>query len=180
LYGGLLHSGLFVRSGKAGSGKTSAIINLVQKFLDDKQLPIYIFTPTGKANLVIRKRLSDVGIRSSNFLKISTIHRWLYTALFETQFTRNYDVLYEMRNKIERILEGKLDLIPAFKRTSSGLKFNPKVVIIDESSMVDELLLALLLCMLNDGSLEHLVLVGDERQLPPIRARSWSIDRCSL
>jgi exodeoxyribonuclease V alpha subunit len=41
-------------------------------------------------------------------------------------------------------------------------------MIIDEASMIDEVLLAALFTMINPDSLKHLIIVGDEKQLPPI------------
>jgi len=168
LYNGVLSNKFFVISGKAGSGKTSAIINLVSKFLADNHFPIYVFTPTGKANLVIKKRLAQRGLKLGPKLKVSTIHRFLFTSLFETQDPSIYKFAYALKEKVERILDDRFELITEFQQQAKQLSFNPRIVIIDESSMVDARLLALLFAMLNSDSIKHLIFVGDERQLPPI------------
>lgn len=168
LYQGVLQNGFYALTGKAGSGKTSGIVKVIAKFLSDQKYPIYVFTPTGKANLVIRNRLAELGIRAGSHVKISTIHRFLYTSLLETKYTRFYGKIFELIDQISKILDGKIELIHKFKAAAQNWQFNPKVVIIDESSMVDELLLSLLFCMINPNALEYLILVGDEKQLPPI------------
>ena len=173
LYNGVLSNKFFIISGKAGSGKTSAVINLIEKFTKDNHFPIYIFTPTGKANLVIKQRLVDKGLKLGPKLKVSTIHRFLFTSLFETQDNKDRDPkvfksAFALKEKVERILDNRLELIDEFEEQAKELSFNPRIVIIDESSMVDEKLLALLFSMLNSDAIKHLIFVGDERQLPPI------------
>ena len=168
LYYGIHENGFFAVTGKAGSGKTSAVIKIVSKFLEDGKYPIYIFTPTGKANLVIKKRLKEKGLKLGPKLQVSTIHRFLFAALFDTKYTQVYPDAVELREKVERILDGRFDLIYDYKKAAEKWQFNPSVVIIDESSMVDEVLLALLLSMLNRTAIKHFIIVGDERQLPPI------------
>jgi exodeoxyribonuclease V alpha subunit len=167
LYENAMRTGLFVLTGKAGSGKTTAIRNLVEKFKDKKKLQIFIFTPTGKASLVVKNRLRDLDYDESQ-IRISTIHRFLFTAPFEYKDTFRYKEIHKLRNLIERILGGKIDLLDEFESVARDFIFTPKVVIIDEASMVDEVLLALLFSLINPDTLEHLLLVGDEKQLPPI------------
>jgi exodeoxyribonuclease V alpha subunit len=168
LYYGIHENGFFAVTGKAGSGKTSAVVRIVSKFLADGKYPIYIFTPTGKANLVIKRRLKESGLKLGPKLQVSTIHRFLFTALFDTKYPQGFKDAIELREKVERILDGRFDLFHDFKKAAERWQFNPIVVIIDESSMADEVLLALLLCMLNPDAIKHFILVGDERQLPPI------------
>jgi len=167
LYRNALGNGLFVLTGKAGSGKTTAVRNLVEKFKDDKKIPIFIFTPTGKASLVIKDRLKDLDYEEAQ-IRVSTIHRFLFTAPFEYRDTFRWREIYALRNLIEKILDGKLELLNDFKSLAKDFKFNPKIVIIDEISMVDEVLLALLFTLISSDTLDHLILVGDEKQLPPI------------
>jgi exodeoxyribonuclease V alpha subunit len=170
LYANSLKNGVFVVSGKAGSGKTQAVINLITKFVETKKLPIFVFTPTGKANLVIRNRLKKLKLHKMNNIRVSTIHRFLYRALSDTYMrntTRRAEIS-RLEHMIEDLLDGKLEVLDEFRTLARGWSFNPRVVIIDEASMVDELLLAVLFSMINPEKLEHLILVGDERQLPPI------------
>jgi len=170
LYANSLKNGLFVITGKAGSGKTQAVINLITKFLENRKLPIFVFTPTGKANLVIRNRLKKLGLDNISYIKYYTIHRFLYRAIFDfyrEQVTRRAEIL-RLGHMIENLLDGRLEVLDDFRKLVKSWSFTPRVVIIDEASMVDEVLLALLFSMMNAEILEHLILVGDERQLPPI------------
>lgn len=172
MYKNALGKGLFVLTGKAGSGKTQGIVNLITNFLDLKKTPVFVFTPTGKANIVIRKRIEDIGLSdeiNKGTIRISTIHRFLYRALWEyKQYTHRLNEIYEITDLVEDILSGKWKLFDDLIKMPEKFKFNPKVMIIDESSMIDEVLFAALLEHINIDNLEHLILVGDERQLPPI------------
>jgi exodeoxyribonuclease V alpha subunit len=172
LYENALSNGIFFISGRAGSGKTSAIVRLVKKFTADGHVPIFIFTPTGKANLVIRSRLKDVGVHiDDRLLVVSTIHRFLYTKLFDyikMVSSQAKGQIFEITKLIEKILSGKLEALSQFKSLAKQFRLRPKIVIIDEASMVDEVLLALLFSMISADALKHLIIVGDEKQLPPI------------
>lgn len=158
LYSSTLSEGLTVVLGKAGSGKTSAVVNLIKHFLSQGK-SVFVFTPTGKANLVIRDRLRKEGVRLDDHkLRLSTIHRFLYQA---PDTITNY---------ISKILDGSYELFPDYVSEVKNWKwiFMPKVVIIDEASMVDEALFATLLSLIDLSKLEHLIIFGDEKQLPPI------------
>lgn len=171
LYQNALSNGVFLLSGKAGSGKTSAIINLIRKFREDKEIPIFVFTPTGKANLVIRNRLKNFGLHKDKHIRVSTIHRFLYTVLFDyIRFvgSRVRSKIFELSHLIQEILSGKLERFDKFRFSASMFRLRPRVVIIDEASMVDEVLLATLFCLIDSNALKHLIIVGDEKQLPPI------------
>ncbi len=170
LYPNTLKSGLFVLSGKAGSGKTTAVINLITKFRKDRKLPIYVFTPTGKASLVILNRLKELDLHREKQIYVSTIHRFLYRGFFDYRLATGERAreIRRLRDLIDKILNGKLWLLKEFRLLAERWKSNPKVVIIDEASMVDEILLFTLLSLINPDVLEHLIVVGDERQLPPI------------
>jgi exodeoxyribonuclease V alpha subunit len=175
LYLNALAKGLLIVTGKAGSGKTHAVVNLINKFLRIGRIPVYVFTPTGKANLVIRNRLKALGLSKEmrkRRIYVSTIHRFLYRALLDVfvkyGIPRARGDIYRLQGLISELLDGKLELLSEFKSLAKSWTFNPKVLIIDEASMVDEVLLAVLFSLINPDSLEHLILVGDERQLPPI------------
>lgn len=167
VYQSALANGLFILTGKAGSGKTIAVTNLIKKFIEQNKL-VFVFTPTGKANLVIRKRLGKMAENSK--IRLSTIHRFLYGSLFEfIDMAKEKQEIFEMRDLIDQILTGKWELFDEFRKIAKKWMFNnPKVLIIDEASMVDEVLLATLFSLINPETLEHLILVGDEKQLPPI------------
>jgi exodeoxyribonuclease V alpha subunit len=170
LYTDCLSNGLFVISGKAGSGKTQGVAHLIAEFFNTRKLPVFVFTPTGKANLVVRKRLKDLKLHRENKIRVSTIHRFLYRALsdYYMQYAMRRGDISHLEELISELLDGKLERLSEFRSLALNWSFNPKVVIIDEASMVDEVLLAILFSMINPESLEHLILVGDERQLPPI------------
>jgi len=171
LYSNSLKNGLFVLTGKAGSGKTHAVVNLIAKFMENRKLPVFVFTPTGKANLVIRNRLKKLKLhKETRFLRVSTIHRFLYRALFDFYlgYTFRKRDVFKLRELVSKLLSGKLEFLSDFRSSVKGWEFNPKVVIVDEASMVDEVLLAVLFSFINPNVLEHLILVGDEKQLPPI------------
>jgi len=175
LYLNALANGLFVVTGKAGSGKTHAIVNLINQFLEERKLPVYVFTPTGKANLVIRSRLKALGLSEEmrkRRIYVSTIHRFLYRALLDIflkyRISRARGEIYRLQRMISGLLDGKLELLKEFRSLAKNWAFNPRVLIIDEASMVDEILLAVLFSLINPDSMKHLIVVGDERQLPPI------------
>lgn len=174
LYRGVLSQGLFLLSGRAGSGKTSAVVNIIKKFSKDMNGQIFVFTPTGKANLIIKDRLVKAGIQNPN-IKVSTIHWFLYNGLRD--YFKDYNPSPEARQKISKlsnlvgkILSEKLDIeaLLEFERRAKEARFKPKILIIDEASMVDEVLLAMLFSLVDMDRLEHLILVGDEKQLAPI------------
>ncbi len=171
-----------VLSGKAGSGKTTAVANLIKKFLEIPKTPIFIFTPTGRSNLVIRDRIQkEINDVDQKKLTISTIHRFLFSHLLEelTSYRdrngANYSTYKTLKGQISQtqslfwdFLDGDVSAFEELLKITSDLRFKPKVVIVDESSMIDERLLGALLLMLDPEAIEHFILVGDEKQLPPI------------
>ena len=182
LYEMALTKGLVVLSGKAGSGKTSSIVNLVNEYIDHSKTPIFVFTPTGRSNMVIRDRLDEqLDNMDENKVRVSTIHRFLYSALFDSlgssndgrnTYTNSYRDLrvkvWKMSKLISEFLEGDMSNLDELQLLTKDMKFRPKVVIIDESSMINERLLGALFMLLDPDGIEHLYLVGDEKQLPPI------------
>lgn len=174
LYENVLSQGLFLLSGKAGSGKTSAVVNIIKKFSKEMNGQIFVFTPTGKANLIIKDRLAKAGIQNPN-IKVSTIHWFLYNGLRD--YFRGYNPspearqkIFKLSNLVGKILSEKLDIeaLLDFEQLAQKARFRPRVLIIDEASMVDEVLLAMLFSLVDMDRLEHLILVGDEKQLAPI------------
>lgn len=171
LYQKIFSNKLVVISGKAGSGKTSAIINLIDVFKRQRKTPIFIFTPTGKASLVIRKRLKEVELDNDPKITTSTIHRFIYRELFERtrQLSRErMKEIFKLADLVDKIFDGHYEFINDFNKLARRWQFNPKVVIIDEASMVDEVLLCLLFSLINPSTLQHLIIIGDDKQLPPI------------
>ena|GEM_PF-1000912 len=160
--------GLLVITGGAGTGKTETIVNLVDLYSRIGRKPILIVTPTGKSSLVIEERLKSRGLLR-NVDMVSTIHRLLYSYHFEKflglrgEYIQLVDLIDKTFNDIRFF-----SVFKNYIAKNSGLKINPRVLIIDEASMVDEVLLALLLSIVNIHNLEHLIIVGDSNQLPPI------------
>lgn len=181
MYTKALTNGFLLISGKAGSGKTSGIVNLVREFQNASKRPVLILTPTGRSSLVIRDRLRDelkVGLQK---LSVMTIHRFLYSSLFQSihadlgrldpgrTILRNQKSLAKnLVKEIGKFLEGNLDSLKEIKSMSESARFRPSALVIDEASMIDERLIAALFLMVDFDSIDHLIIVGDEKQLPPI------------
>ncbi|MEM2717146.1 MAG: AAA family ATPase [Archaeoglobaceae archaeon] len=170
VYKKALENRLTVISGKAGTGKTQAITNLV-KYFDKKGKRVFVLSPTGKSNMVIRERLP----KNLKNVWVSTIHRFLYGYLPE--FIKNfgfkkehYPKINEINDLIGNILEGEIEFFLKLQQIVKKWRIPCDVLILDEASMVDEALLAVLFSTIeiNEKKPEHLILVGDERQLPPI------------
>jgi exodeoxyribonuclease V alpha subunit len=169
MYENILKNGFFILSGKAGSGKTSSLVNLIKNFKNNNTTPIYVLTPTGKANLVIRERLKKLNLHNEVEIRVSTIHRFLYSAIREHYGTSsNKGQMDKYKMHLSRILEGKLDHFDEFTSIIKEFKLKPRILIIDETSMVDDILCATLFSIINPIFLKHLIMVGDEKQLPPI------------
>jgi exodeoxyribonuclease V alpha subunit len=171
LYRGTLKYRLFIVLGKAGSGKTTAVTNVVGKFSENRIFPIYVFAPTGKATLVLKNRLEKWGLKEEigRRIHVSTIHRFLYGILDRNYSDRGYREAWRLIELIDKIVDkDRWELFPEYSNLAKRFKHTPKVLIIDEFSMVDEVLLAVLLELIDVKTLEHLVLVGDEKQLPPV------------
>lgn len=182
IYQKLLTSGLLVISGKAGSGKTSAIVSLLKESIRKGKTPLFVFTPTGRSNLVIRGRLEEeLKTIDGNKVTVSTIHRFLNSALLDrlnssrenrNTFSGRYREIRQLamnfRNLLWPFLDGDMSKLEELEKITKDIKFSPRIVVIDESSMINERLMAALFLILNPEGIEHFVLVGDERQLPPI------------
>ena len=128
---------VFVLSGYAGTGKTFLINNLITE-LGLKNSQVAFLTPTGKAASVLIQRGQEA----------MTIHRLIYNAVDEeTENKLNGETV-----KSHQIKFYKKDSIP-----------NYKLLIIDEISMVDEIILE---DILSFGI--PILAVGDIAQLPGI------------
>lgn len=181
IYMEALENGLMVITGEAGTGKTELVTNLAYIFLKHGVKPVFLFTPTGKASLVIENRLKSRDLdKLDNFDEhdyfASTIHRFLYSYYFE-RYVRELTPYNERKTyrNITDLIDNAFKDIRLYERfiqkingPLKNVKVGAKVVIIDEASMVDELLLGLLFNILDIEKLEYLIIVGDENQLPPI------------
>ena len=129
-------SGISLITGGPGTGKTLLIRLLVQLF-EERDLKVMLAAPTGQA----AKRMSQSSGKSAR-----TLHR-----LLEAQFSGPDS---------DRAAAG-----PLFRR-NADYPLETDVLIIDEISMVDVVLLHATMTALPEGA--HLVLVGDADQLPSV------------
>jgi len=157
-----LHHSRFVLSGGPGTGKTTTIIRLMLLYLTlHPQKSIALCAPTGKAANRMMQSISQT-------LKSIELSTRLPEQLLEQ--------LQQPAKTIHRFL--------AYNYQTNGLKYtanNPlpfDLVIVDESSMLDVHMTHALLCALKPEA--HLVLLGDENQLPSVEAGNVFADLCSL
>ena len=125
--------------GYAGTGKTTLIALLRKKLLAiNKDLKIGFASYTGKATRVLKNKLSDA---ESSYKQdtISTIHGLIYSPIVNE---RQEIIGWQKKETIDRDL-----------------------IIIDEASMVDELIWTHLL-----SYKVPIIVVGDHGQLPPIKS----------
>lgn len=165
---------LFILTGGPGTGKTTIVNTLVKLYcqlhdINQSKLqtdtltaksPIILAAPTGRA----AKRLSE-----ATNLPASTLHRLLRLA----------------PNFSEQLFGQKNHTLPAAGKDINADSFDDddetitaKLVIIDETSMVDTFLMAALLKRLSPAS--QLVLVGDCDQLPSVGAGQVLADLLSI
>ena len=166
-YSKALSGGAFVLSGKAGSGKTDAIATIVGRLREEGVEPIYVVTPTGKAALVIKDRLREDGrAGDDSAVAVSTIDHLLYRTVREHCDTRG---LYETyKDALKNFLEHGPAFFSEYETRAKKVQLTPRALVIDEASMVDQPHMAALLSVVSTMRLKHLVVAGDERQLPPI------------
>ncbi len=168
MYRNIFAHGLFVLSGRAGSGKTDTIVQLICHFAKNNVKPVYVVTPTGKASLVIQKRIKDhcpdMEAATKNSISISTIHKLLYSA----NSTSEKGVRDKYKYNLKKVLDHRLECLADLEDSVKQVKLKPRVLIIDEASMVDQAQMAVLLLTIDRASLKHLIITGDEKQLPPI------------
>ncbi len=129
-------SGACVITGGPGTGKTT-IIRILCRLFEEAGMKIQLTAPTGQA----AKRMS-----LASGMEARTIHR-----LLETRFGGEDE---------EDRLSG-----PRFRRNASN-PLDADILVVDEASMADVLLLGSLVSALRPGS--RIILVGDADQLPPV------------
>lgn len=156
----------FCLGGYAGTGKTTLLMHLINSLNDE---PI-VCAPTGKAAMVLDSKLDlSEGVK--------TIHKILYNPHQRDNFK-----LMELRSKIEKSPNDKR-LQAQYKRlmaNGNDVTFSLKelhemrpgrIVIIDESSMVDSRISK---DILQTGA--KILFVGDPGQLPPVGTQGFFND----
>jgi len=134
-------------AGFAGTGKTTIIRDIIQKYKSIKNLKsIAYVTFTGKASTVLNSKISDI-MDKQDFC--GTIHSLIYKPLFKKD-----------------ILTGK-SIISKWVRADS-LPY--ELIVVDESSMLPN-------DILNDLKTYNIpmLLVGDHGQLPPVSENQESV-----
>jgi len=134
-------------AGFAGTGKTTIIRDIIQKYKSIKNLKsIAYVTFTGKASTVLKSKISDI-MDKQDFC--GTIHSLIYKPLFKKD-----------------ILTGK-SIISKWVRADS-LPY--ELIVVDESSMLPN-------DILNDLKTYNIpmLLVGDHGQLPPVSENQESV-----
>jgi ATP-dependent exoDNAse (exonuclease V) alpha subunit len=135
-----LANNFMVLSGKAGSGKTTAVADLVKKLLETHKTPIFILTSTGRSNLVIRDRIQkEINDVDQKKLTISTIHRFLFSRLLNdlTSFQArngasysNYKILKGQFNQIGSLfwafLDGYMGAFYELLKITPKARFTPR------------------------------------------------------
>jgi len=141
---------LVIISGGPGTGKTTIVVNLVRAFLRTGVAPerIAVGAPTGRAARRLTEALQDVSFPDDN------------GNLFD-------DYLYGMKGvTIHRLLK--------YRPAMADFQYNEfnqlpaDVVIIDEVSMVDVVVLGRLFDAIQRGA--RIILIGDRNQLPSVDA----------
>ncbi len=135
-----VEQGVLVITGGPGTGKTTTI-NAIIQYYEMKGAEILLAAPTGRA----AKRMTE-----ATGYKAQTIHR-----------------LLELSSGVPEEGDGTGNAGIRFERNASN-PLDADVIIIDEMSMVDMFLMHSLLAAVVPGT--HLILVGDENQLPSVGA----------
>ena len=166
-YTAALSGGLFVLSGKAGTGKTDAIAAIIRRLRKDGVEPIYVVTPTGKAALVITARLKKDGqLGNGAPVEVSTIDRLLHVSVGKR--SRTPGLYKNYKDSLGDFLEMGPSRFDKLRESASKVQITPRALIIDEATMVDQKHMAALFSVVSRHSLRNLIIAGDERQLPPI------------
>lgn len=157
-------------NGRAGYGKTHALIQDIKDIYDDKLgysgQPFILITPTNKAAIVLNSRLEKAGLPPFAKTLHSTLYYWRSTG--EIKSVKKMRRIDPNTGKFEVDKKGN----PVYKEEIiyhyvKELKTNlhNKSVYVDESSMVS---CDVWFDLLTSNMFKHIFAFGDERQLPPI------------
>ena len=139
-------------AGSAGVGKTFMTAEII-KHLQELKLSITLTTPTHKALSVSRNMANSLNIKS---IRIQTIQSFLNVKLFTN---------YETGKRIFQV-----------DKTSRDKNF-ADVLIVDESSMINDDLLMHIDQAVKEGRVKSVLFVGDHYQLPPIDGQSIVVQK---
>jgi len=130
-------------SGKAGTGKSFAVVKIVEE-LEKRNEKVILLAPTGRAALRLNQLIKDRE-------QIKTEAKTIDMFLCENGYYEYSIEDFKAPEKIQKIKSlGKINII------------------LDEASMIDLEKLAFLLSIFQTSDIKRLILVGDESQLPPI------------
>lgn len=157
--------GIFSITGSAGVGKSWTITQIIKKILDlNKNGKIYrsiaLCTPTHKSLNVLRKMLKNNNILESR-IQTATIYSFLKLKL-------QYDI--EDIDEDKEIVKQKI-VKPDQDNINNDFIFdssNVDILMIDESSMVSDELMDIILNKYENDSIKYLIFIGDPYQLKPV------------
>lgn len=144
--------GTFRLAGYAGSGKSTIIPHIVEYLGLDPILDVAYVAPTGKAALVMTRKLRAAGINAA----ATTIHKAIYKPPLEHKHEHDSE-----EDWLDKRLAGRTNLLFELNR-ASPFKY-AKLVICDEASMVGQRLA-------DDMAVFEapILAIGDPGQLPPV------------
>lgn len=141
---GLLTQRFYCATGRPGSGKSQAILRLLEQF-DELGEKTIVLTPTGKAALRLNKDRTE-----DSAWEAQTIDRWMWRSGLADHAGDSAD-------------------LATMARSASFEPFDN--LIVEETSMVNLFQLALIMRAIEvhqPTNTKRVILVGDENQLPPI------------
>lgn len=145
---------LFLLEGYAGTGKTSLITLLLTFLLNKNLLKSILFTaPTNKAVNVINDKFNNFYSIKDEIIDFTTVHKML-------KYKTEYD------------LEGNIK----FKKSKEKCLLNQySVIIVDECSMLEKIIVEDLINESKKYNNVKIILIGDSAQLPPVNEIKSSI-----
>lgn len=147
-----LKSSFFCLTGGPGTGKTHTIVSIIYSYLQaEKKGPVLILTPTGKASSVLKKRIFQDQSQT-------------FSAFFDR-------IEVSTLHRFFGLSSGK---DPFWIEKTLGRC----LCIVDEASMIDTELWALLLSSM--GKESRLIVCGDPYQLPPVEIGSVFAEVCLI
>ncbi len=164
---------ILIVDGAAGTGKTFIISKIVEflckndsNFVNQNQL-LYMAAPTGKASLVLEKKMGNLGI---NFTP-RTIHSLIYEPIDKLQYGAHLDNEDDNLDKVIFKLRHNRDFrnsVYFFDESSmiSNVEMEADWVVFGSGKLLDDLIEHTLKENPNSGN--KVIFVGDNHQLPPV------------